>query len=347
MSKTNFLKFNFDEFDDFKIENKEINPKNIKYLPWVEKFRPNNLNDIISNKEIINTLKQYVKNKYLPHLLICGPSGTGKTSVIISTAKELYGNTFGIMTMHINASEERGIEVIRNKVKEFVTAKKINADDIPFKLVVLDEADAMTISAQGMLRRMIEDFTETARFCLICNKLKNIDPAIQSRCINFRFSPLSQDDVYMRLETICKQMKIKYKEEGLKMIIKVSNGDMRKVLNNLQSIYMGYKDITYKNVSKCLGYPTDEEIQVIYNMLMKQKYNYSLEKIMNIIVENQYLLTDLINEIHIKLKNDFILKKISKTKFCEIIFKLKNVEQNSFILISEPLLISSFVGAFY
>lgn len=346
-TKPKYVDFNFDLYDDFKIKDEEIKPINIKYLPWVEKFRPQHLDEIISNKEIIQTLKDYVKKKYLPHLLICGPSGTGKTSVIISTAKELYGENFGMMTMHINASEERGIEVIRNKVKEFVLTKSFNPIDVPFKLVILDEADAMTISAQGMLRRMIEDFTGTARFCLLCNKLKNIDPAIQSRCTNFRFAPLTSDDILKRIQKICKDMKIKYNDDGLKLIIKISNGDMRKVLNNLQSIYMAYRHINYENVSKCIGYPTQKEINDIYEILFNKKYSIALKEINQLIVNNQYLLLDIINEIHLKLRKDLINNIIKKDKFCKIIMKLKNVEQNSFITVSESLLISEFVGAFY
>jgi len=348
MIKSKYSNFNFDVFEDFKQDYENSNkPKNIKYLPWVEKFRPHELNEIISNNEIINTLRDYVKKKYLPHLLICGPSGTGKTSVIVATAKELYGNSFSIMTMHINASEERGIEVIRNKVKDFVMTKNFSPNEIPFKLVILDEADAMTISAQGMLRRMIEDFTGNARFCLLCNKLKNIDPAIQSRCTNFRFAPLNSEDILKRIERICKEQKIKYTQDGLNMIIKVSNGDMRKVLNNLQSIYMAYKNITYENVSKCIGYPTKNEIDLIYKILMTKKYEIALNEIEQIILDNQYLLFDIINEVHIKLKLDLIEKKISTEKFSKIVLKLKNVEQNSFITVSEQLLLISFIGAFY
>ena len=348
MIKSKFSNFNFDMFDDFKQDyEKEQKQKDIKYLPWVEKFRPYELSQIISNNEIINTLKDYVKIKYLPHLLICGPSGTGKTSVIVATAKELYGSSFSIMTMHINASEERGIEVIRNKVKDFVMTKNFSPNEIPFKLVILDEADAMTISAQGMLRRMIEDFTGNARFCLLCNKLKNIDPAIQSRCTNFRFAPLKSEDIYKRIEKICKEQKIKYTQDGLNLIIKVSNGDMRKVLNNLQSIYMAYKLITYENVSKCIGYPTQNEIELIYKTLMTKKFEMSLIEIEKIILDNQYLILDIINEVHLKLKIDLMDKKISTDKFSKIILKLKNVEQNSFITVSEPLLLISFIGAFY
>jgi len=347
MSLTKYTEKDFDIFNDFKQNTELEKHKEIKYLPWVEKFRPQELDEIISNNQIVDTLKDYVKKEYLPHLLICGPSGTGKTSVIVACAKELYGHSFSTMTMHINASEERGIEVIRNKVKDFVMTKNFSPHSIPFKLVILDEADAMTISAQGMLRRMIEDFTSTARFCLICNKLKNIDPAIQSRCTNFRFSPLNPEDVYTRIERICKQQKISYTKDGLNMIIKVSNGDMRKVLNNLQSIYMAYKVITYDNVSKCIGYPTSKEIDMIYNILFKKAYDVALQEIGKIIMDNQYLLLDIINEIHLKLKTNLIDNKILVDKFSKIVLNLKNIEQNSFITVSDSLLLASFVGAFY
>ena len=134
--KSKFSEKDFDIFDDFKTINKPEKQKDIKYLPWVEKFRPQELSEIISNKEIICTLKDYVKKEYLPHLLICGPSGTGKTSVIVACAKELYGESFSVMTMHINASEERGIEVIRNKVKDFVMTKNFGPKKvcIPFEI---------------------------------------------------------------------------------------------------------------------------------------------------------------------------------------------------------------------
>ena len=199
--------YNFDEFNDFVYSDDDEDDKiqeTKKFIPWVEKSRPTKIDDLISNGQIIDTLKNYVKIKYLPHLLICGPSGIGKTSVVNALANELYGKYAGMLTIQINASEERGIEIIRNKVKDFVMSKNIFLDKniVNFKMVILDEADALTISAQGMLRRMIEDYTYNARFCLICNKLKNIDPAIQSRCVNFRFSPLNNNDIYKKVITV-------------------------------------------------------------------------------------------------------------------------------------------------
>lgn len=349
-------KFNFDEFGDF--DDTQLNDENSCntnkednkiILPWVEKFRPKKLNEIISNKYIVNTLKEYISKQYLPHLLICGPSGTGKTSIINACAKELYGVNDGMMTLNINASEERGIEIIRNKVKDFVMTKSIFDNCVNFKLVILDEADAMTISAQGMLRRMIEDFTFNARFCLICNKLKNIDPAIQSRCVLIRFGQLNNEDVYTKLVNICKTEKIKFTKDGLELIIKISRGDMRKVLNNLQSIYMAYKIINYTHVSQCLGYPQYNDILEIYKIINDNNYKDAYVLISKIINDNQYLVLDIINELH-----DMLVKKIIKqnnihdiNKFKNIILNLKNVEINSLISTTDKLLISNLVGAFY
>jgi len=344
-------KFDFDEFGDFNYDESKIeidNSSNSKIiLPWVEKFRPQLLNDIISNKNIVLSLKNYVKKKYLPHLLICGPSGTGKTSIINACATELYGDYAGMMTLNINASEERGIEIIRNKVKDFVMTKSIFDDCVDFKLVILDEADAMTNSAQSMLRRMIEDFTTNARFCLICNKLKNIDPAIQSRCVLIRFGQLNNEDVYNKIEFICKNENIKYDKKGLELIIKISKGDMRKNLNNLQTVYMAYKEITYKYISQCLGYPHNNDILNIYNILNTNKLNESFNKIYKIIYDNQYLILDIINEIHIILIKELNNNNINIDKFKKIIIKLKNLENNSLISNSEKIIIANFVSCFY
>ena len=335
-----FKKYN----DECKLQTKESDNT---FLPWVEKFRPSKLDDVISNNQIKNTFKDYVKNKYLPHLLICGPSGVGKTSIVMAMAKELYGDSYMLMTKHINASEERGIEVIRNKVKDFVMSSIFLPNVIPFKLVILDEADAMTISAQGMLRRIIEDFTSSARFCLICNKSKSIDPAIQSRCVNFRFAPLQPEIIKRRIQNICMTQKIVNDSLGLDLLIKISGGDMRKVFNNLQSIYMAFNKITYTTVAKCTGYPTDDKITLILDTLLNKTFNISLKTITDIIQDNQYGLLDIITEITIKLRDKFLENKIKQDKFSTIISNLKTIEQNILISLSDIMAISSFVSAFY
>ena len=338
----------YNDFKQYNDENK-LTSKIIEdtHLPWVEKFRPSKLDNVISNQQIKNTFKDYVKNKYLPHLLICGPSGVGKTSIVMALAKELYGDSYMLMTKHINASEERGIEVIRNKVKDFVMSSIFLPGVIPFKLVILDEADAMTISAQGMLRRIIEDFTSSARFCLICNKLKSIDPAIQSRCVNFRFAPLQPEIIKKRIQDICLKQDIKTESDGLDLLIKISGGDMRKVFNNLQSIYMAFNKITYQTVSKCTGYPTDNQINIILDTLTNRSIGKSHKIITKIIQENQYNLLDIITEITIKLREKFLENKIKQDKFSTIILNLKTIEQHILVSLSDDMAISTFVSAFY
>jgi DNA polymerase III delta prime subunit len=205
----------------------------------------------------------------------------------------------------------------------------------------------MTISAQGMLRRIIEDFTSSARFCLICNKLKSIDPAIQSRCVNFRFAPLQPQLIKKRINEICLRQKIKIDSDGLDLLIKISGGDMRKVFNNLQSIYMAFNLISYDSVAKCTGYPTNDQIDLILKTLLNKSLVNSLTTITNIIQENQYSLLDIITEISIKLRTMFLNNEIKQKKFSIIISNLKLVEENILISLSDPIAIASFVAAFY
>ncbi len=163
------------------------------HLPFVEKFRPSSLDDIVSHTEIISTVTKFVDEKKLPHLLFHGPPGTGKTSSIIAIAKKMFGKNYKNSTLELNASDERGIDVVRNQIKSFCATQQIMSKGI--KLVILDECDAITSSAQFALRRIIEKYTKTTRFCLICNYVSKIIPALQSRCTRFRFSPLSPEHV--------------------------------------------------------------------------------------------------------------------------------------------------------
>ena len=322
---------------------------NINYhdtLPWVEKFRPQKLNDVIGNENIKNALKNYLELRKLPHLLLYGQSGTGKTSLINAYAHEAYGDFVKLMVLQINASEERGIEIIRNKVKPFVLSRSLYKTQ-PFKLVILDEVDSMTISAQSMLRRIIEDYTENARFCLICNKIKNIDPAIQSRCTSFKFSNLNYDVMKDKIQEICDKQKIIYEQSGIDILIKISKGDMRKAINNLQSLNMAYDEINYENVIKCTGYPPKKVIETIYETCQKNKLSISHDKIKNIIEDEQYSLLELITELHNYILDLYLNDKIKLDKFHNIITKLKNIEQNIFLCPPNDIGISAFIGCLY
>uniref|UniRef100_A0AAZ3QFY0 AAA+ ATPase domain-containing protein n=1 Tax=Oncorhynchus tshawytscha TaxID=74940 RepID=A0AAZ3QFY0_ONCTS len=208
-------------------------PLQSRNLPWVEKYRPQTLDDLISHKDILSTIQKFISEDRLPHLLFYGPPGTGKTSTVLASAKQLYKEKeFNAMVLELNASDDRGIDVVRGPILSFASTRTIFKKG--FKLVILDEADAMTRDAQNALRRVIEKYTENTRFCLICNYLSKIIPALQSRCTRFRFGPLSQDQMIPRLEFVIQQESIDVTPDGMKAIVTLSSGDMRRSLNILQ-----------------------------------------------------------------------------------------------------------------
>jgi len=206
-------------------------------LPWVEKYRPQRLEELVAHENIIKIITNLIDSDNLPHLLLYGPPGTGKTSTIVAAAKRMYGPTkYNSMTLELNASDARGINVVRNEIKEFAGTKQLFSKGV--KLIILDEADAMTSDAQFALRRVIEKYTKNARFCLICNYVSKIIPALQSRCTRFRFAPLLPEQIQQRLIDIAAQEHVPLTDSGVAAILDLSNGDMRRVLNLLQSTAM-------------------------------------------------------------------------------------------------------------
>lgn len=318
-------------------------------LPWMEKYRPKTLNEIISNNHVIDTIKKYTEKKFIPHMLFYGPPGTGKTSTITACAREIYGDNFDVMVLEINASEERGIEIIRNKVKDFISSKSLffgMIDDI-FKLVILDEADSMTGDAQSMLRRLIEDNTLNARFCLLCNNVKNIDPAIQSRCTTFRFGLLNDEDIKGKIKYVAECEKVKVTEDGISTIIKIAKGDMRKVLNYLQSTSMAYPVVNGNNVSICMGYPKMKDIEEIYKILMKDSCSDATNKINKIKKDNGYSLLEITTEVHSYLIKKFLADdKMPSSNIIDILRNIKNIEINLMSCPNEEVQLAGFVSVF-
>ena len=277
--------------------------ENRKKLPWIEKYRPKQMTDIISHKDIIGSLDRFMEMKTLPHLLFFGPPGSGKTSTIVCCARKIYGDYMNCMVLQLNASNERGIDVVRTKIKDFVShrnniflPKVIEETDINsgngsmFKLVILDEIDSMTVEAQDMLRRTIEDNSRTTRFCLICNEIDKINLALQSRCALFRFSPLRADDMKKRLIEICDEENIKFEVASLNSVIKLTKGDMRSAINMLQSMYLsGCNKITVNDIYKLAGFCTPDIITEIYHILSliykkKITLSKSIDDIMNFVL---------------------------------------------------------------
>lgn len=346
-------------FTPFSSEDDYLDKKDVVItdtLPWIEKYRPSSLEGIISHSHIINALKNFIKYKNIPHMLFYGPSGVGKTSVVMACAKELYGKNMDVMVLELNASDERGIEVVRTRIKEFVSSKNIYCyeNNNLFKLVILDEVDAMTGDAQAILRKVVEDYTKTARFCLICNYINKVSPALYSRCVTFRFSPLLDTDMLSRIHLIAKNESLSLSEDGINTIMKRSHGDMRKVLNIMQAVnsVKTTKIINSNMINQILCYPSNKDIQKIINLLMTKSFVDGFEELNNLKLEFGLSLSDIIQEIHSELldnvlndnQNDNINLDIKE--IMQVFEKMKDLEYNLSICTSELNQTSALVGIF-
>ena len=317
-------------------------------LPWVEKFRPKTLDDVISHEVTISTLKQFVKNKYFPHLLLSGPPGTGKTSAIMACARELYKDNYSLMVLDINASEERGIEVVRNKIKDFICAKGtfLQQKSSTFKLVILDEADAMTTDAQAMLVSFMEHYSINVRFCLICNYIKKICPAIQSRCTIFKFSPLNEADITKKIKEVCISSKTNITSDGIETLIKTSKGDMRKVLNTLQVTSMAHEIVNSDTITTCIGYPTPADMDSMYTLLTQKSYDECRHEINKMVEQNGYSLSDIITELTNIVTKNFMNGTVSQNKYILILTSMRNIETNLTLCPNESIQLMGLVGLF-
>lgn len=338
-----------------------------KLLPWSEKYRPSTIQNIIYHEKITKTIINYLEANKLPHLLFYGPPGTGKTSTILAIAKHYYREDFLNMILVLNASEERGIETVRNRIKQFVTTSGLpeNKNTPPFKLIILDEIDAMTEDAQAILRKVIEKYVNNVRFCFICNYLKKINPAIQSRCIIFRFKPIPEINMQNFIINVCKKENIKINDNAMKLIIKRSNGDMRKLLNILQSIYMfinssdipklnddTYLIINENNVSKILSCPTNDNIIKILKFIQENNLEKSYEYLINIIFNDGISLVELISCFYEYfmdsiINNNKTIIKYENSKSVEIIKNMSMINENLSYCNNDNIQIISFLSLFY
>lgn len=308
--------------------------------PWVEKYRPKTLDDVAAHKEIIDTIKKLAAESRLPHLLFYGPPGTGKTSTILAVARQTFGAAMSNMILELNASDDRGIDVVRQEIQDFASTRQIF--NTGFKLVILDECDAMTKDAQFALRRVIEKYSRNTRFCLICNYVSKVIPALQSRCTKFRYPPLDESHVRDRLSIVVEAEGVKMGEGGMEALVTLGNGDMRRTLNILQSTHMASGFISRETVYSCTGNPLPDDIQRVAKWLLNDAAQDAFQYILQYQVEKGIALVDIVREL-----TPFVFQiHMPNNTLVELIEKLADIEHRLAFGTSDRLQLGSLLGAF-
>jgi len=268
----------------------------LSFEMWTEKYRPRTLSDMTDQKQIVERLKSFVKSRNVPHCIFAGPPGTGKTTAALCLARDLYGDSYRERIMELNASDARGINVVRETVKTFARVRSIG--EIPFKIMVLDEADNMTSDAQQALRRTMERYTETCRFILIANYSGKIIEPIQSRCAPFRFKylPREEQDRYLRL--ITEKEGLELLEEGLEAIFEVCSGDLRRAINTLQAAASLNKPIDMKIVYSIAGKANPVDVRKMMELALDGKFLEARKQLRDMIRKYGVAGIDIIRQIH-------------------------------------------------
>jgi replication factor C small subunit len=282
---------------------------------WAEKYRPRKLSEVINQKHVVERAKAFVEEKNIPHMLFAGPPGSGKTTVALCIAYELYGDSWRQNVLELNASDARGIDVIRGQVKDFARTKPIG--EVPYKIIILDEADNLTSDAQQALRRTMEAFTAVSRFCLICNFSSKIIEPIQSRCAVFRFKALTEADIRKYIDRIVKGEKLKITEDGIKAIVEICEGDLRKVANLLQAAASVGKKIDEDTIYEVASRAKPTDIKEMLELVLKGKFDDARKKLQDLLLRQGLSGTDIISEIHkqiysLNIPEDLKIKLVEK-----------------------------------
>lgn len=263
---------------------------------WTEKYRPKNLDEVVGQKHVTERLKAYVSANNMPHLLLTGPAGTGKTTCSLAIAKEMFGDGWKGNFIELNASDERGIDVVRGKIKEFARTAPLGGAE--FKIIFMDEADALTSDAQAALRRTMEKFSKICRFILSCNYSSKIIDPIQSRCAVFRFKPLTKEDIREFLMRIVTNENISIDSDALEALVHVARGDMRRAVNSLQVAASMDRTIDVDTIYQTTGLANPEEVKKMLEIALGGNFVAARDKLDEIMIEFGLSGQDIIRQIH-------------------------------------------------
>ncbi|HLC37203.1 MAG TPA: replication factor C small subunit [Candidatus Nanoarchaeia archaeon] len=287
---------------------------------WIEKYRPKEFNDLKGQSKIVKRIEAFIKQQNIPHLLFAGPSGVGKTTMALLIANKLFKDNWRSNFLELNASDDRGIDVIRNQVKDFARTKAIG--NVPFKIIYLDESDSLTKEAQQALRRTMENFSNSCRFILSCNYSSKIIDPLQSRCSVFRFKPLEKEDIKSIIETVCKEEGLKISKDAIDSLYDISEGDCRKLENILQSCAVISKNIDNKTIYDIVSQARPNEIKEVLIIALNKDFVKARNKLLDTMLRYGLSGLDIVKQIQKEIWN----LDISQTQKVELVDKCGEIE---------------------
>lgn len=283
---------------------------------WTEKYRPKKFEEVVGQDDIIKRVKNLVKALNIPHMLFAGPAGTGKSTLALIVVKELFGKNWRENYLELNASDERGIDVIRQKVKDFARTKALG--NVPFKVIFLDEADALTKEAQQALRRTMENYTSTCRFIMSCNYSSKVIDPIQSRCVILRFKLLEKKDIEKRVAIIAESEKLQIQGNAMQTLYEASEGDCRRVINLLQASAVISPSITTDLINTLASSARPADVKIVLEYALSGDFLKAKEKLLDIMLRDSISGTDIIKSIqkeiwNLSVDNELKVKLTEKT----------------------------------